>query len=93
MGEGGPTFANTKVEIRRDKGRLDRVLGDLLGLRSALDARLREIEEQIGNRAYYDATGFDTTGDYPEGNMLTRFLGHRSGPPGRGPPLFLGGFL
>ena len=76
VSEGGPTFANTKAEIKRDKGKLDRVLGDLLGLRSALDARLREIEEQIGNRAYYDAMGFDTTGDYPEGNMLTRFLGH-----------------
>ena len=72
----GPEFAQTQADMRRDKGKLDRLLGDLLGLRGALEARLRELQEQISDNACQEATGFDLAGDYPEGNYMTRFLGH-----------------
>ena len=72
----GPGFAQTQADMRRDRGKLDRLLGDLLGLRGALEVRLRELQEQISDNACHEATGFDLTGDYPEGNHMTRFLGH-----------------
>ena len=72
----GVDFARTQAEIRTDRGKLDRILGDLLGLRGALEARLRELKEHISDKACYNATGFDLTGDYPEDNYMTRFLGH-----------------
>ena len=52
-----PDFARTLADIRRERGKLDRLLGDLLGLRGALEAGLRELQEQISDNACHDATG------------------------------------
>jgi hypothetical protein len=63
----GPEFAQTQADMRRDKGKLDRLLGDLLGLRGALEVRLRELQEQISDNACHEATGFDLSRGLPRG--------------------------